>query len=654
MHSCECDTLELVRKAQLGDRNSLDRLAETVRVRLYEYVYRLTLQEDLSQDIVQETMLEMLRLFGKLRDTDRFWAWLHGIAFNKVRNHFGKQWRHKTQSLSQIGDFGSPAADSGRDLDRPSPSSSNEVLAEVVTDELKQIVLHCIRALEPRHRAILTMRCYDRMSYAEIGRLMDCSEIGARALFYRAKKALTKGLSKHGLGKGAVLMALVVFGKMTAATEAGAAEVSVTASTVSVGPLAATLATATSKVGIVTLTVATVVGVGSLGDWGSMLGGSSRRVDLQPEIPNAQAALAGRAANHPPSERWYYFPDRPQQAVMTRTVEYDDAGEHPVSLVLENQYANYHFDYRTNTVHIKNHRMWEQDLSVRRLPTDPPGLGEFLARIEGFAGATEPLAGSVAGRSSDGRGLLIMCRREAGGERLLREVDRHQNVLEEEYFQFGWPQSARRIDERDAVHRYGRAYFRITGQINGTTLSGTGRLPLVYAASRLHHPWLDLRLGQRLRAVDTSTGAFACDQEGRIIARYPSGSFFNGLARPWLGLHCVDTIRRDAARQELAFQTQYDARAGHATILVESEPTTLTYTIDMEKDLVERLELNSSQTSNGRSTAGELTFTYFPDDDSTEARFPEPRIAAAGAVSSGLHGMLWLLDVLEMRDGSTP
>jgi len=154
--------------------------------------------------------------------------------------------------------------------------------------------------------------------------------------------------------------------------------------------------------------------------------------------------------------------------------------------------------------------------------------------------------------------------------------------------------------------------------------------------------------------VDTSTGAFACDQEGRIIARYPSGSFFNGLARPWLGLHCVDTIRRDAARQELAFQTQYDARAGHATILVESEPTTLTYTIDMEKDLVERLELNSSQTSNGRSTAGELTFTYFPDDDSTEARFPEPRVAAAGAVSSGLHGMLWLLDVLEMRDGSTP
>lgn len=247
-----------------------------------------------------------------------------------------------------------------------------------------------------------------------------------------------------------------------------------------------------------------------------------------------------------------------------------------------------------------------------------------------------------------------MCRREAGDERLVREVDRHLNVLEEEYFQFGWPQSARRIDERDAVHQYGRAYFRITGQINGTTLAGTGRLPLVYAASRLHHPWLDLRIGPRLRAVDTNVGAFVYDQDGRIVARYASGSFFAGLARPWQGLHCVDTVRRDAAGQELEFQTRYDSRTDRATILVRSEPAMLAYTIDMQRDLIERLELDSGPATNGRSIAGELAFTYSLDDDSTEAQFPEPRVTSAGAVRSDLRGMLWLLDVLEMRDRTTP
>jgi hypothetical protein len=102
------------------------------------------------------------------------------------------------------------------------------------------------------------------MSYADIGRLMDCSEIGARALFYRAKKALTGRLSRHGLGKGALGLALVLFGKMTAASKATAAEISITASTLSVGPTATLLATATSKAGILTLAAVAVVGVGSL------------------------------------------------------------------------------------------------------------------------------------------------------------------------------------------------------------------------------------------------------------------------------------------------------------------------------------------------------------------------------------------------------
>ena len=39
------DYIELVRKAQLGDKESLDRLAEAARVRLAEYVHRLTLEE---------------------------------------------------------------------------------------------------------------------------------------------------------------------------------------------------------------------------------------------------------------------------------------------------------------------------------------------------------------------------------------------------------------------------------------------------------------------------------------------------------------------------------------------------------------------------------------------------------------------------------
>ena len=241
-----------------------------------------------------------------------------------------------------------------------------------------------------------------------------------------------------------------------------------------------------------------------------------------------------------------------------------------------------------------------------------------------------------------------MCRRQDGQERTVRQVDRHVNVLEEEYFQFGWPQSARRVDERDAIHRLGRAYFLIHGQVNGVTLSGAGRMPLVYAASRLHCPWIEIRIGDRLRAVDTKDGAAIYDADNRIIARYPAGSFFKGLGRPWLGLHTIDTVRRDAAVWQLPFRTEHDSHTDQSTVVVQSEPVALTYTIDMDKDLIRRIELGSPETKDHPAFTGDLAFTYL--EDSSDAQFTEPRSPAGGATKPSPQGILWLLDVLEMHD----
>ena len=154
---CSDDYVKLVEQARLGDKDSLDRLAEVVRVRLREYVCRLTLQDDLTQDIVQESILEMFRVFDKLKRAERFWPWLYGIAFNKIRNHYGKQWRRKTISLSGVSE--KIAGADGRDG-----------LADAVTLEFKQIVLKSMDQLQPQHRAVLTMRCYDQyLSRGEYG-----------------------------------------------------------------------------------------------------------------------------------------------------------------------------------------------------------------------------------------------------------------------------------------------------------------------------------------------------------------------------------------------------------------------------------------------------------------------------------------------------
>ena len=75
------DYVRLVERAQNGDKQGLEHLSELAEERLREDVGRITLNPDLTQDIVQETMLEMLKKLDKLREIDRFWKWLTNIAY---------------------------------------------------------------------------------------------------------------------------------------------------------------------------------------------------------------------------------------------------------------------------------------------------------------------------------------------------------------------------------------------------------------------------------------------------------------------------------------------------------------------------------------------------------------------------------------------
>ena len=80
------------------------------------------------------------------------------------------------------------------------------------------------------------------MSYSDIAEVMGCSEFAAQKLFYRAKGSLKKQLIRRGLGRGSLMIALTMYGRLTAPTKAAAASVSVTSATVKVSPHPVTMA----------------------------------------------------------------------------------------------------------------------------------------------------------------------------------------------------------------------------------------------------------------------------------------------------------------------------------------------------------------------------------------------------------------------------
>jgi hypothetical protein len=274
--------------------------------------------------------------------------------------------------------------------------------------------------------------------------------------------------------------------------------------------------------------------------------------------------------------------------------------------------------------------MYNPDLSVRRLPTDGEDLTRFISQVEGKQADMEYVDG---GR----KGLLVISKRSGADGNKIWRIDRHRNVLEEEYFQSDWPASAVVIDNRDAMHGRGWTYFRISGRVNGGKVSGTGRIPFMYAASKRFSPWLQLQLASGLKVVDDGASACVLDGSGNTLASYEGGSLFKGLSQPWMGLHSVDIVRRDAAEKHIRYETRYIPSSGKTEIVLTCEQVKFVYTIDMETDIVERITI--TRNDGGR---GELRFTYLQDIGNLGNEFTRPNARRNRQTQQEPPGMLWL------------
>jgi RNA polymerase sigma-70 factor (ECF subfamily) len=245
------EIIELGAQVRKGDR---DFLASWARPRLFEYVYRHTQDYDIAEDIVQETMIQMFKALGKLEKEEQFWPWLRKIAFHKIGEDY-KQHKHtKTASISQTNEQQLPQ--SGGKYDKQTG------LANLIGQELREIIFAAMRQIKPAHRELLIMRCYDNMEYDQIARELSCSEFSVRMRFWRAKQSLQKQLSRRGLGKGALLTALVMLGMMTARSEAAAGQISLSAATIKVGTPVALAGLAGTKMALLSLAAAGAITAG--------------------------------------------------------------------------------------------------------------------------------------------------------------------------------------------------------------------------------------------------------------------------------------------------------------------------------------------------------------------------------------------------------
>jgi RNA polymerase sigma-70 factor (ECF subfamily) len=199
--------IQTIHQAQAGDSQSLSAVGEQVRQKVDTYIYRLTLDYHLTQDLTQETVLEMIKALPKLKvpHVNGFWGWIFRTALGKVQHHFRLQGARRLAQKTTSDDF----------VLESQAGEDNNPMNALVSEEVRKTVLGALQAIKIKYRNILILRCFENLSYSQIAGITGGSELRSRLLFFRAKHSLKNQLERHGFKRDHLLAALTIFAGLT-------------------------------------------------------------------------------------------------------------------------------------------------------------------------------------------------------------------------------------------------------------------------------------------------------------------------------------------------------------------------------------------------------------------------------------------------------
>jgi RNA polymerase sigma factor (sigma-70 family) len=184
MDGDERSDTELVQCARDGDRRAIgelyDRHSGTVRFVIRDRVR----DDDMVDELVQETFTRALERLGNLRQPDRFRSWLLAIA----RNVATDRWRHERRAV------GTDDEVLEQELE---PVTSSE--DEAARRELAGVVGDALRRLPRRDALALALTAYLDLDGAELGVALGVTPNAAKVIVHRARRRLRTALVADAL-----------------------------------------------------------------------------------------------------------------------------------------------------------------------------------------------------------------------------------------------------------------------------------------------------------------------------------------------------------------------------------------------------------------------------------------------------------------------
>jgi RNA polymerase sigma-70 factor (ECF subfamily) len=190
MHSNSATDQELVRFYLEGNESAFEALLSRHKDRIYTQVYMLVRDEELANDIFQETFVKVIRTLkaGRYNEEGKFLPWVMRIAHNLSIDHFRRS--KKMPFVRENEDY-----DPFASIPREEKNVEDQWIDEVINEDVRKLV----EELPEEQREVVMMRHYGGMSFKEIA---ERSNVSINTSLGRMRYALInmrKMIDKHNI-----------------------------------------------------------------------------------------------------------------------------------------------------------------------------------------------------------------------------------------------------------------------------------------------------------------------------------------------------------------------------------------------------------------------------------------------------------------------
>lgn len=157
---------ELIRAYINGNENAIEQLILRNKNRVYSYIYFKVKDEELTEDIFQDTFIKVINTLkkGNYNDEGKFLPWVLRIAHNLIIDFYRKNSRMPLVKGNE--DF-----DIFDVLSSPDKNVEQSIQSSQVYKHLKKLIKH----LPNDQKEVIMMRMYFDMSFKEIADMTNVS-----------------------------------------------------------------------------------------------------------------------------------------------------------------------------------------------------------------------------------------------------------------------------------------------------------------------------------------------------------------------------------------------------------------------------------------------------------------------------------------------